>query len=210
MKKNNYEITLNNLKEQKNKVDLIIKEIESNKEWGFDTPWEFFILGISFLNAQSYGSRIQNRFIKHFNFKKVKSKDNNGDLINNQNQSFEFKASILTQTNTYLNLVQLRPWQDVSYYCFAFDIRNQQFKGYLFELTKQEMIDEMKKIKATSAHGTQYALKDNLNIEFRMSLKISNEELDNSNSHINRWISKYLIQDFDFNSCIPFEKNIKP
>ena len=53
----------------------------------------------------------------------------------------------------------------------AIDIRG-WIKLYAFQLTKQQLLDELVSLNASSAHGTKKANLSNGNIELRMSLKI--------------------------------------
>jgi hypothetical protein len=76
-------------------------------------------------------------------------------------------------------MVQIRPWQDCNYIIQSISDDG----ATTFVLTHVEMMLEMKKLKASRAHGTQ-ALVNNENIEYRMTLK-------RNSAHWNRWINNY-------------------
>lgn len=165
-----------------------IKKLK-NKNYGMDNDLEYFIKNISLLTAQSASVRIENRVSKDFELKKISPSIDLGDFIDYKGNYYEFKASILNETNDCLNIVQIRLWQEIQYYLLiAFDIRDlNNFRSYMFILTKQQMIEEMKLVKACAAHGTKKANEFNLNTELRYSLKI------NQNSDVyKRWLKDYL------------------
>lgn len=170
--------------------------ISNDTKWGFDKDWEDFILGMTFMNPQTYGIRIQNRLIAQLEGLKVKAKDNAGDFVDISGKSFECKTSILMRGNSQFHVVQVRPWQGSDYYCVLFDIRTENFKAYCFKLTSEEMKKELSLLGATAAHGTSSANRRNANIEYRFSMSVSDD-----NDHFQRWKNKYSI-DFDFNAKI--------
>lgn len=180
------------LKEAYANKHLIKSQILSDTEWGFDRPIEEFIIGMTFINPQAYGSRIEKRVCKQFGFTKVKPVDNKGDYEDSFGDSYEIKASIIeTSANQNLNLVQIRPCQDVSYLCIAFCISHYQdnslsVKTHSFKLAKFQLLDEISLMGASSAHGTKNANKDNKNIELRLSLPINE-----FNPHYIRWKERY-------------------
>ena len=101
-------------------------DISKNKDWGMDLTEKLFIMGMVFLNPQAYGARIEKWVRLYLNFTKVPAKDNHGDLVNLiTNLFYEMKVSLLTPSNSALNLVQIRLWQPNDYYiCIAYDLRN--------------------------------------------------------------------------------------
>lgn len=161
-----------------------------NAEWGFEEDIENFIYLMSFLNPQSYGSRIENRIAKDCDLQKVASSEGCGDFLDKDGNYWEAKVSLVTQSNPNLNLVQIRPWQNLAgYICVAFDIRDtENFKYYMFKLSHDEMIEEMKLCNMVAAHGTKKANLDNSNIEFRGSLPV-----DENNENFSRWLNKYRV-----------------
>lgn len=194
---------LTDLRTEKNRMDAVKNEIHSNKRWGYDKPWEYFILGMSFLSSQSYGFRIQNRLVNQYGLEPVKPSENKGDFKDMMNQYYEFKTSIINDVNTSLNLVQIRPWQEVNHYCFAFDVRGGNFTGYAFRLSKSQMQDEIEIMRATSAHGTKSANVANQNIEVRIGIPV-----DIENEDFKRWLSKYKI-DFEFDKVVDYKINAR-
>lgn len=173
-------------------LNYIRLSADKDKEFGFSDEFNLFIKKMLFLNPQSYGSRIQNYVAKSFNLGVVNQKNDKGDLRNSLNQHFEVKASLITHINPCLNLVQIRLWQKISgYFCVAIDTRETPFKTYVFFLTKNEMEIECAN-NASSAHGTQAAVENNMNKELRMSLVINPQ-----NSLFQEWCRKYLQEDID-------------
>lgn len=166
-------------------------QISKNKKWGFDLEEKEFIKGMTLLNPQSYGSRIEKYIQTKLNWGKVKASLNQGDLMSDTNKKLELKVSILTSNNNNLNLVQIRLFHDVDYYlCMAYDLRNlPEYKRYMFLLTHDEM--EFETQNASAAHGTQHSNLLNENIELRMSLPI-----DDNNEVFKRWKNTYLIENY--------------
>ena len=172
---------------------LVLREaISKNKKWGFDLPEKEFIKGMVYLNPQSYGARIEKYIKEKLGFKKVRAKENRGDLRSDVPEFYEVKTSLITPTNDALNLVQIRLWQYNDYYlCIAYDLRDiSNYKKYLFLLTHDEM--EMECEHASAAHGTSVSNNNNENIELRLSI-ICNENDDT----FNRWKEEYLVEDYD-------------
>ena len=164
---------------------------KKNKKYGFDFPFESFLYSMALQNPQSYGSRLESFVIEKFNLQRVSSTDGLGDFEDSLCKKYELKVSLITVTNDALNMVQIRPWQGLSgYLMVAFDLRAEPIKLYAFQLTKEQLINETKLMKATSAHGNKKAVKNNQTVELRMSLKI-----DPENEHFQRWCENYLNHD---------------
>lgn len=164
-----------------------LEDIVTNPEWGEGRPWDEFILGMSILASQSYGHRCARRLANHFGLSKSFDVDR-GDYVSKRGKYYEVKCSIIQDHgNQRLNMVQLRPWQDVDYIFGAFDASNFS-RSLVFMLTKQEVLTEMPLLHATPAHGTKKANLDNDKIEYRMDLLIKS-----SNQHCKRWLSSYRV-----------------
>jgi hypothetical protein len=129
--------------------------------------------------------------IKESGFTKIAASEEKGDYLKN-GEGVEFKASIINEANKFLNMVQIRLWQNVSYHCVAFDIRDKEFKTYTFNLTHDQMEQEIETMKACAAHGTSTANDSNKKVEYRVGLVVDPED-----KHFKRWTEKYLIT-FDF------------
>lgn len=167
-----------------------IEVITKDKEYGFDFSMKDFIKSMSIIKPQSYGKRIENKIIKDLDSIAVSSRDDKGDMLSKKGDYYEIKISLLTKTNNNLNMVQIRPWQKIDYYlCIAFDIRDlKNFKTFAFLLKKEDMLNEMKEVNASSAHGTKKALLENKHIELRYSLKISEKD-----EVFKRWMKNYNV-----------------
>lgn len=173
------------------KISELIKQ---NKEFGSTLPIRDFVLLMQMLTPQAYGARIQNRLISEIGFKKVKQSDDEGDCEDVFGDRWEIKASIVTNTNNFLNLVQIRPWQNIKgYLCVVFDTRVDPMAIMVYRLFKNNMQEECIFCKAASAHGVRAVLaENNKNIELRFGIKI-----DESDSDFIRWNNKYLTK-FNF------------
>lgn len=206
----NYQVKFDNKEELKKSQDenlplhykrmqKEIKEIKTDKKWGFDKDWESFIFGMSLLNPQLYGFRIQNRLMYELEMMNVAVQENKGDFEDILGNKFECKTSLLTNDDSKFHMVQIRPWQGTDYKCMVFDIRDGNFKAYAFELTHEQMLEELTTLKASAAHGTIGANQLNNNIEYRFSMNV-----DEKNPDFARWLKKYQV-DFDFSNKIDQE-----
>ena len=171
---------------------LTIKKVRDfsngNPRYGFNDDFDTFIMKMMCLTPQSYGARLQKYLIERFGFSSIPARDDAGDLKDQTGEHWELKVSIITSTNPTLNMVQIRPWQEIyGYYCIAIDTRVSPFKETVFALTKAQMKQELELMKATSAHGTKTATANNHNVELRLSLPI-----DSNNADYVRWTNNYL------------------
>jgi hypothetical protein len=142
----------------------------------FDEPIDRFIAIMRMFNPQSYGSRIEKRIIHDGGFISVAGKDK-GDCRDGLGDHYEVKASIITNYNPVLNLVQLRPWQDIKgYLCIAFDVRVEPMGIEVYRLDINQMKSECELLHATSAHGTQEANRNNENIELALRVPMNKED----------------------------------
>lgn len=166
-----------------------INEIKDFSKWSKNCDWEEFILTMRFFNPQSYGFKIQNKIIQHLKGEKVPSKLDKGDMLFHNNY-YEIKSSILTNTNNMLNLVQIRPWQEIQgYYCFAFDIRNKyDFKIHEFYISHSQMLDEIE-MYGSSAHGTKTVTAENHYNEIAIRILC-----DDDDPYFKKWQDNYSIK----------------
>jgi hypothetical protein len=174
----------------RNALDIIqeVREVASNDmEYGFKDDFDTFISKMLCLNPQSYGSRIQKYLISRFGLTGVSASKDLGDFTDQFGEYWELKVSLVTPTNLCLNLVQIRPWQEIQgYYCIAIDTRISPFTEHTFCLTKSQMEEECILMNATAAHGTKTVTAKNNKTELRLSIKID----DNDKSFL-RWCKKY-------------------
>lgn len=172
-------------------VSEVRVEAKDNNEFGFNDEFPTFLKKMYLLNPQSYGPRIQNRIRKELKWDKIKPSADNGDILSPKDQSpYEVKASLITESNQQLNLVQIRLWQNVSYICFWFNVKTGEFSTYI--LTHEQMEDEVG-IMGSSAHGTKSSIQENKNKELRLSLNIDKLDLN-----FVRWESLYKSDLLDF------------
>lgn len=179
---------------------LVRKESANNPKFGFDLPLREFICTMGLLTPQSYGSRFEKYMQEKYGFTSLNSKDGKGDFSDELSNNYELKVSLITTTNINMNMVQIRPYQtDINrYMIIAVDVRgilsNDDIEVYVFMLTKEEMIFELKECKATSAHIHKGAISVNENIEYRISVPMIK-----GNIKFDRWIERYYKEDLSNN-----------
>ena len=159
-------------------IDLTLEQVISEQD--------FYKIS-SVLTPQSRSPLWENYFIKKHDCERVPKNEDRGDFKKN-GKYYEYKCSGYNQNNS-VNIVQIRPWQDCGYIIQSIS----DDEALTFVLTHAEMMSEVQRLKASSAHGTQKALKENKNKEVRMSLKRDSE-------HWNRWINNYYKEDDIFQS----------
>ena len=160
-----------------------IKWVQNNKENILQlvlqdeiTELKFYKL-TSLLSTQSRSVLWEKYFKEKNQYETVSKNENRGDL-KKSNKYYEYKVSLNDQIN--FRLLQIRIWQNCDY-IFQFITFE---KIYTFQLTKEQMVREMKLCGANSAHGTKESNKNNENIEYTMMVK---KDSDNWL----RWVNKY-------------------
>lgn len=194
------ELTEEYIKDLYKQVQAFRKLSVNNEDFAFDYPLKTFIYAMGLLTPQSYGSRIERYMINKYSFERISSTEGLGDFKDILCQYYELKISLITSTNTDLNMVQLRPYQSGvgMYLMVAVDVRGilssktDDIKVYAFLLTKAQLEEEMSKdnLNATSAHKHKAAIKQGENVEYRMGLKIKKGD-----KHFERWMEKYYNKD---------------
>jgi hypothetical protein len=187
VKKNQVVINMAEIKTASRVMQQIRAEADERpNDWGWELPWEDFAVAASVLTPQSYGGRIAKRLASELGLSTTDDKDR-GDYASFKKDYFEVKGSMITSSNGMINLVQIRPWHDVNYIIYCFDIRNiNSVSAEFFYLTKSEMENEMIKCGTASAHGTTVANSNNTNRELALRLDIGS-------SHHTRWETDYSI-----------------
>jgi len=144
------------------------------------------------LGSQAYGARIENRIISEWGGAIKRKNYETGDFLFND-KIYEVKSSILRHDQSFVNLVQLRPYEKCDFFIInVFDVRllcdgeNEEVLYYKFLLSKEEMEEEMDLIKAGNAHGKNNDR--NKNKEYRMSFDLNDEDPNTI-----RWVEKYQI-----------------
>jgi len=175
---------LQNIKIAFNIINSIKKEALKNKEYCFEKSLEEFALHLSILPSQMYGCRIENKLSKYLELENSNDK-NRGDRVSKNNRYIEIKGSF---NSDILNLVQIRPWQDISEYVIYFWNFDSNFKlkDYYFHLSVKEMNNELDLLNAGNAHGTKEANYSNKNKELAL-------HIDKKSKHFLRWIKNYYI-----------------
>lgn len=155
--------------------------------FGFDLSDEQFALCMLCINPQSSGIRIANKISNNLKLFSSGNLDR-GDTKSSSGKYQEIKGSLITTTNTLLNIVQIRPWQNIDgYIIYCYDVRDtNNVKIKYFYLTKQQMKNEMVKCGTTSAHGTVKANANNTNRELAL-------RLDVDGNNFARWSKEYAI-----------------
>jgi len=180
--------------------DELISQLNLRKECVKKYDYEFLnydidrliIESLCFSIPQSWGLKFQNWFADRLMFNIVSQKENKGDLVtvNKAKEYYEFKSSMVNdfKNSNYFNIKNVRIWQDVKYYlCFFIDAKDlNNIKKYVFQLTKAQMIEELKLMKAIPSNGTKFANINNIymDLSFSINYKSANWE---------RWVTKYEI-----------------
>lgn len=154
---------------RKELIDLTLSEVISESD--------FYKIS-SVLSPQSRSPLWQNYFIAKYDCEKISSGENRGDFRKN-GIHYEYKSSGYNKNNA-VNILQIRLWQDCDYI-----IQSISDDGAVtFLLTHAEMMSETEILKASSAHGTRQALKENKTKELRMTLHRNATDW-------HRWIKNY-------------------
>jgi len=162
----------------KNKKELMEKFIDSK------IPSKTFYKATSILSSQSRSPAWEKAFILKNNAEKISSSLGKGDLLHKKIY-YEYKISG-RNVDKAIHVVQVRMWQNVSY---IIQYITDYFDIITFKLSHDQMNDELEILKATAAHGTKKANKDNENIEYRFTIH-------KESKHMDRWVSKYKTNEF--------------
>ena len=149
------------------KINLL-ESIERKKR-NFKEPTDFkdFIIDCKlYLNPQSYGTKIQNRWKTINKYLTVSAYLNRGDYKDDK-EYVEFKVSYLSSDNKW-SLLQLRPYQKLDRYDVM--LIDGKFNYTLYKIPKDKMKSMILKY-ASAAHGTKDSNLLNENIEYRMDVK---------------------------------------
>ena len=175
---------INNILENFSLINNKIKWIQSNKENILQLVLQGEIKELSFykltslLSTQSRSVLWEKYFKEKNEYQSVSKSANKGDL-KKDNKYYEYKVSLNDQID--FRLLQIRIWQDCDYIFQFITFEN----IYTFQLTKQQMIKEMRLCGVNFAHGTKESNRNNENIEYTMTIK---KDSDNWQ----RWIDNYL------------------
>ncbi len=167
------------------KFDLLKSQFKKDKQFGFDLMPPQFFLRCRHLPTQIWGTRIQAYFCYHFDFDITPSSWDCGDFKTHLGKDIEFKCSMVDEEITTINCKQIRLWQDLDYYLIMeIDFTDyQNIKYNLYELTKEQMIEECKILNALPVANIKEHATEKSSLGF--SVKRGTE-------HYNRWQEKYL------------------
>ncbi len=132
----------------------------------------------SVLSTQARSPLWENYFIKKHDCQRVNKSEDRGDFKKN-GRFYEYKSSGYNLSNS-VHLLQIRPWQDCDYIIESISDDG----ATTFVLTHAEMMLEMKRLKASPAHGTKEVVADNTKIEYMMTVERGSIDWD-------RWINNY-------------------
>lgn len=158
------------------------KLVLSDKNFFINKDFQETAIILTPLSSQIYGPRIEEKLSEVLNLKKSNDK-NRGDKINSSGRYIEIKGSF---NSTKLNIVQIRPWQDISeYIIYLWNVDNNFILRHsYFHLSKKEMNNELKLLNAGYAHGTMGSNLNNKNKEYAL-------HIDLTSNHFNRWLKTY-------------------
>ena len=153
-----------------------------------DLPLEdLALISATYPSAQQYGPKFEKWINTTLGWEKVKSSLGHGDSkIPNKEIYIEQKWNIRTDVGP--GGLQHRFWQPVDYYLYGHvdDSDSENITVDLYLLTKDQVVEESKLLKAAPTHGTKDANVLNENIEYSMSVSYGGAD------H-RRWKEKYLI-----------------
>ena len=129
--------------------------------------------GSGLFSPQKRTGFLEDKMRSIFSWRKVKATENKGDYIDCDGKYFELKCSSTNDSNT-INILQIRPWQDVDYYRIVYFDLDDSSKSKSYILTKSDMLSEIEK-NGNAIHGTKDANKSNNKIEYAIHLPIENE-----------------------------------
>lgn len=129
--------------------------------------------GSGIFSPQKRTGFIEDKMRSIFSWKKVKATENKGDYIDCDGKYFELKCSSTNDSNA-INILQIRPWQDVDYYRIVYFDLDDSSKSKSYILTKSDMLSEIEK-RGHAIHGTKDANRNNDKIEYAIHLPIENE-----------------------------------
>lgn len=165
----------------------LIKELTKKKKHFTESRnfSEFIIDCKLFLNPQSYGSKIEKRWVRDNGYKKVPSSLNRGDYRDGE-EWVEFKASF--ESNGRWFLLQIRPYQEIDRYDIL--LIDENMNPTLYKVSKDKMQDLVNKFGAV-CHGNKLSNQDNTNLEYRMTLTkdIIQTHLGPTNRKLNEFFS---------------------
>jgi hypothetical protein len=151
---------------------------KKNKKYGFDLPLKlFFKVLYCYITPQSYGTRVQNRFINDYELKSVPSSKDKGDVITKNNKNGELKCSFRDVSDEF-HFVQIRPFQNCDFYLFTAIDTEDDYKKYDFCILKKDINKALTKLKATNCHGVEENKIDISRQELRFSVKINSKNWD--------------------------------
>jgi len=121
----------------------------SGMNWKLFAKW-----AVQYRSPQSYGSLLEQRYIRENGYQRVPSRDERGDFLNLKTKEYsEFKVTAADdENNRKVNFVQIRPHHKLhSYHLVVVDKTTGDTE--LFVLTKKQMQSELTKVGGL-AHGT--------------------------------------------------------
>lgn len=121
--------------------------------------WSLFAqLAVNYLSPQSYGSVLQNRWMRELEYNKVNASAEQGDFwlpSGNNKKYVEFKVTAADgDKRNGVNFVQIRPHHNLHRYHMVI-VNKENGESQFFSLSKNQMEYELKATKAALAHGTR-------------------------------------------------------
>lgn len=168
-------------------LDQVRADAAGAAEYGFSDPWPVFLRRMRLLTPQSYGTRIQNRFAAERGLQVVPASLDRGDVVDGDGGHWEVKASMVTATNRQVNVVQIRPWQDIVGYHVL--VATDTFELVHLQLSKAQMAAELDLI-GSNAHGTDLVAQANTHREYAIRFPWTP---DDGESTAARWVARYAV-----------------
>ena len=177
------------------KANLVVQKVKSLKGHEIDRlSTQDYMRIVGAYSPSAYGFHLQRRFNNVFGLKDVSPLDDNGDAINDKQQSIEIKNSIITPHNRSINLRQVRDWQNIDYhYVVVVDITSQEceFEVAIYKLNHAQMQREWVDNGGVYTHIAKKSRLGNKNLMKSITIKY-----DDQNHQIQRW-EKYRQPDME-------------
>ena len=147
-----------------------------------------FLFLCSFASAQQKSREIELWIVDLLHAKPVPASLDRGDC-HVDGEYIEIKVST-TNASGYLNIRQIRPWQELDWYICAYIEERRPQRSVAFRLTRDQMKAEITVI-GSVMHGTHAAVRANVNKEYGMTIPVHNA----MHPITRRWMCDYYDSD---------------
>ena len=175
---------LEQIKKLQNINRMIEEELQSNNET-IKNGFLFYSLMIG-SSAQAKAIPSEQFIIQKMGLTPVDAKENHGDGKDDNNNYYEIKTSF-TNSKNYLNIRQIRLYQNNDYYICGFINEDDLDKSKFYLLTEEQMKKEVE-LCGGFTHGTQTVNEENEHPEYSITIPVYSSRSEKTR----RWDEKYL------------------